>query len=175
MTAVRRRVVLLVAATLAAAMVVCGAFLVLDTFLDRTTVTTRTVPGPVKTLDLFVATGDVRLTGYDGNDVVVTRRVTRGVLEPADVISRKNGDVVGIVSACQPRIRRCRVAYDITVPRGASITGLVADGTVTVSGVAGPVRVSTPNGGVTAALGGRSREAPPGGRRAAPVTGPAGP
>ncbi|MBX6168209.1 MAG: hypothetical protein IRY84_11305 [Thermobispora bispora] len=147
MTAMRRRVVLFVAATLAAAMVVCGAFLVLDTFLDRTTVTTRTVPGPVKTLDLFVATGDVRLTGYDGNDVVVTRRVTRGVLEPADVISRKNGDVVGIVSACQPRMRRCRVAYDITVPRGASITGLVADGTVTVSGVHGRVEVSTPRGG----------------------------
>lgn len=148
-TAMRRRVVLLVAATLAAAgLVVCGAFLVLDTLLDRTTVTTRTVPGPVRTLHLFLATGDVRLTGHDGNDVVVTRRVTRGMLEPADVISRREGDVVGIVSACQPRIRRCRVAYDITVPRDASITGLVADGTVTVSGVDDRVQVSTPRGGV---------------------------
>ncbi|TQS28841.1 hypothetical protein [Microbispora sp. KK1-11] len=153
MTSVRRRAVLVLAATLSAGLVVCGVFLILDTLLDRTTVTTRTVPGPVKTLDLFVATGDVRLTGHDGNDVVVTRRVTRGVLEPADVIGRREGDVVGIVSACQPRIRRCRVVYDITVPRDASITGFVGDGTVTVSGVGGRVQVSTPRGSVVSRRG----------------------
>lgn len=97
--------------------------------------------------------GDVKVTGYDGEAVsVVATKVGRD-REMVEVVDESAGDRVKL-GVRYPRNCNCdaSVNFEVRVPRGASYrVGPVstASGNVEVSGVSGDVQVSTASGNVT--------------------------
>lgn len=105
----------------------------------------------METLELDNRTsGEIRLSGGDGDEMVVDRTVRGGPLrEPDDTIDER-GDTLRVDAHCGgfSPFGVCNIDYDVTVPEGTSLDLNTISGQVTVSNVHGDLGVDTTSGSV---------------------------
>src|SRR5699024_2706871 len=94
--------------------------------------------------------GEIRLTGGDGDEVVVDRTLRGGPLREADDTIDERGDALQVESRCQGVLPFgvCGVDYDVTVPEDTSLDVETTSGQVTVSNVHGDLEVENTSGSV---------------------------
>jgi hypothetical protein len=100
--------------------------------------------------------GDVRITGWDRNEVQIQAVKTSGMtgrLEDAAIIVDATDERVSVrtqYAGIDPR-EPASVEYRISVPRNANLEDIrLVNGALSIHGVAGPVKASSVNGNITA-------------------------
>jgi hypothetical protein len=119
--------------------------------LDRRSVSTVTVAGPVTRIELDIEQGDVKLVPGTGTDVVVERTLTWRVGRPL-VGTDPDGSTLRITATCPssvPLIERCWTSHRIEVPVGVDVEVRTGAGSVTAVGLDGWLHLVTARGRVT--------------------------
>ena len=130
--------------------------------LDRRTVNSETLAGPVDRVVVQVARGDVRLVPAEegSTDLTVERTERWRFIRPETSVRVDRAGVATVTGSC-PRIviviGSCAVDYVLRVPPGAQVYVRTDHGTVVAEGLDGWVRIVT-DGGAVEASGLRSPE-----------------
>lgn len=111
-------------------------------------------PGPQGSVSIRNVSGDVKITGYNGEGITVTAYKEGRDTEMVDVEDLSGGNRVEL----RARYQQCRncsinasIRFEVQVPRGSNYTFdkvETASGNVSVEGVTGRFRVSTASGDV---------------------------
>ena len=154
MTASPTRFVLaLIGALLVIAMVLLGAWTLLD-LTARHTFAARSSFHGVTSLKLDSGSGDIHLTGAPaGSALVVVEHVTEGLTAPRRKTLRGPGGALQLKQDCAAFMdMECSVSYDITVPAGTAVVAGSGAGDVTASGLStdGSLDLHSGAGDVTA-------------------------
>jgi hypothetical protein len=105
------------------------------------------------TISIRNVSGDVIVTGYDGQQVVVTATKVGEDLDMVEVEDLSSGNQIDVRAKYPRNCRRCNVSlnFDVKVPR-ATRYGIgpisTASGNIKLMGVTGDVKVSTASGDV---------------------------
>jgi hypothetical protein len=149
----RRATLTLVAALVAAALVVYGAFTLLD-LASRHTFDVRVGYAGVSSLKLNAGTGDVHLTSSPtAGQVVVVMRVTEGLSTPRRQAVRDHAGALALSSSCSTVLgTECGVDYTISVPPGIPVNAEAGDGDLEAQDLntTAQLRLSSGDGDVTA-------------------------
>jgi hypothetical protein len=153
-----RLVLTVVAALIALAIIVSGAFALLDEAATKTTIV-RTGYGGVRSLEVDDDVGIIELTGAPaGSRLRVVEHVRSGFRGPRRRAERAGGTLH--LSAACPDFPggRCGVRYELAVPSGTSLTIHSGGGDVLARGVAGGRRVLLDSGAGTVRVDGASAD-----------------
>jgi hypothetical protein len=114
----------------------------------RRTAVTYQVLSPVNSLALSADVSLVTITGSQQRTVSVTEQIQYSQTPPS--FSRSvSGGVLSLGYTC-PAERDCGVSYQIQVPRDTAVSVTLQTGSITLSGLAGPVTASTGTGAISA-------------------------
>ncbi|HSM44254.1 MAG TPA: DUF4097 family beta strand repeat-containing protein [Acidimicrobiia bacterium] len=88
-------------------------------------------------------------TGGQG-EVVVEYTFSTGFLRAAGITIDQTDDVLRFEQTCPSFFSwGCQASFDVSVPAGVGVAGSTSNGSIVLSGLAGPVDVGTSNGPVT--------------------------
>jgi hypothetical protein len=118
--------------------------------VDHVTATRSAAPsGGTALTALDVRTdGKVFVTAVDGQDVMISTRIERGLRRPR-VSQRVEGDTLILRGSCPAIGSFCSVGYTVRVPRGMRVNVSSSGGSVTIDGTSSTVTASSSGGGVT--------------------------
>ncbi len=129
----------------------CGVSVSLD---DDTTrrVEHDTVPtGDLSRLELVTDNGEVRVRGGGGDEIAVRTVLVERNEGDAEYSLEVEGDRLVVTGECDARWwDRCQVGFVVTVPSDFDVEVQTNNGRVSLSDVAGEVRVETDNGAIEA-------------------------
>jgi hypothetical protein len=134
-----------------------------------TATTRQDFPAGIRTVTVSDASGDIAVTGVDGDRVTLVRQVYAHSAKPPETIAPGASELRIDAPHCtaDEGLQPCRIDYEIQVPRGTvvsltsasgnlALTGVnavqsavAASGNVTVTGSAGPVTARSTSGNVT--------------------------
>ncbi len=103
---------------------------------------------PVTALDIDTH-GTIRVTGNDGDTVVVERRVVRSLRSP-EVSMRIDGSSLVLRGRCPAVSSFCSVDWTVSVPRGVTVRARASAGGVRVTSIDGPVDADSSGGSIRA-------------------------
>ena len=109
---------------------------------------TYQVQSPVSSLALSADVSQVTITGSKQRAISVTEQIWYSQTPPS--FSRSlTGGTLSLGYTC-PAGRDCGVSYHIRVPRATAVSVTLRTGSITLSGLAGPVTASTGTGAISA-------------------------
>ncbi len=131
-----RYLLALIGALIAGAIVLLGAWTLLDLAARHTFAVRSTFRG-VASLKVDAGTGDVHLTSVpEGSAMVVVAHVTEDLTSPHREAVRQPGGVLRLTDGCGSILNtQCSVSYDITVPAGTKVDVGSGAGDVTANGL----------------------------------------
>ena len=138
----------LVAAGVALAVAAVGSTTIsISGALLRSDRTTERTFEPVRSIDVDVDTGDVRVVASDVPAVLLRRSETWALGRPR-VTETVEGDTLRIRAECTAALSWCEVSYVLTVPRGVTVVARSGSGSLALSGT-GRVQADTGSGDVS--------------------------
>jgi hypothetical protein len=141
----------ILASLLVLAALVWGTFSVVNLLAHSERRVVRTFPAAgVATIDVSTDRGSVRVIASDRDDISVRGYISNG-LGGTDHSERRRGDRVVVDASCAvPVAYWCTASYTLRVPRDVEVKLWSGSGSVSVTGVTGPVHLASQHGDLEA-------------------------
>ena len=115
--------------------------------LRRSDSETITFPAPVRSIDVKLPAGGVRLTAGNGDGAATVTRATRWLLAKPKLDERLDDGELQLHVSGSPLFSGI-VEYSLTVPRGAAVKVWTTAGTIHASGLDGELEARSSAGGI---------------------------
>ncbi len=146
----RRRWLVVLGSILAVAMVGWTTITLVDLMAHQREDAQRTFAVPAGRVSIHLSSGSVHVVAGSGSTVDVKRHLSYGLSHP-HVSERVIAGVLTIDTSCTGVVSTfCTARYDLAVPTGFAVTASSSAGSVAVTGMSGPLDLSSSAGSVSA-------------------------